>query len=151
MPGGVTLTVAGCGQINLQWTESTDAGGSGVRGYKIYRDNLFVKEVAAPATGTTDTGLMSSHTYSYQVSAVDNAQNESARSTAQSASTPVCNIPWCWAQPNPASAAPGLRYTIYGTGFQNAAAYNVFIHDSAGTVILSTNSVQGGTLQVSDY
>src|SRR5262249_51023621 len=80
-PTGVTPAVASCNQINVFWSASTDGGGSGLKGYNFYRNGVFVKQVLAPATATADVGLAASSTYSYAVSAVDNAGNQSAKST----------------------------------------------------------------------
>jgi hypothetical protein len=92
VPSAVTATAASCTQINLTWNASTDTGGSGLRGYRVYRNGTFLKEVAAPATSTTDTALIESTSYTYTVSAVDNATppNESAQSGSVSRSTTGC-------------------------------------------------------------
>lgn len=79
-----------CGQIDLSWTGSVDTGGSGLWGYKIYRDSTYVQSVQAPATSATDTGLASISSHRYQVSAIDNAGNESAASSAMTATTLDC-------------------------------------------------------------
>jgi len=89
-PTGLVATVASCSQVNLSWNASTDSGGSGFKGYNIYRNGAFVKQVLAPTTSTSDTGLSAQTNYSYRVSAVDNAGNQSAQSTAASATTPAC-------------------------------------------------------------
>jgi len=89
VPTGLTNSVRSCSQIDLGWSGSTDSG-SGVWGYRVYRNNVFVKQVAAPASTTSDTGLAGSTIYAYQVSAVDNAGNESARSASSSGLTPAC-------------------------------------------------------------
>ena len=72
VPSGLRALASSCDQINLSWTASTD-NGSGVQGYKVYRGGVFLKQVLAPATSTTDAGLLPSTTYSYAVSAVDRA------------------------------------------------------------------------------
>src|SRR5438552_12390134 len=89
VPTGLTASSASCSQINLAWTASTDTGGSGLKGYNVYRNGVFVKQVA-PATSTPDTGLAASTAYSYAVAALDNAGNQSATSIPASASTPAC-------------------------------------------------------------
>jgi len=87
----LTATAASCNQINLSWTASTDnAGGSGLKGYNVYRGGAFLKQVLAPATSTSDSGLAGSAAYSYTVSAVDNANNESARSNTAITNTTAC-------------------------------------------------------------
>jgi hypothetical protein len=89
VPTGLTNSVRSCSQIDLGWGASSDSG-TGVWGYRVYRNNVFVKQVVAPASTTSDTGLAGSTIYTYQVSAVDNAGNESARSAQSSGLTPTC-------------------------------------------------------------
>jgi len=89
VPSGLRALASSCDQINLSWTASTD-NGSGVQGYKVYRGGVFLKLVSAPATSTTDSGLLPSTSYSYAVSAVDRAGNESNKSGSVSVRTPVC-------------------------------------------------------------
>jgi hypothetical protein len=76
--------------VNLAWNAVTDTGRSGLKGYNIYRNNTFVKQLLAPATSTSDGGLAQSTVYSYAVSAVDQAGNQSARCTAVTTNTPAC-------------------------------------------------------------
>jgi phospholipase C len=64
--------------VHLTWTAASD--NVGVTGYRIYRDGTLIKSVGN-VTQADDTGLAPSTTYGYQVSAVDAAGNESARST----------------------------------------------------------------------
>jgi DNA-binding response OmpR family regulator len=89
-PSGVVATAANCNQINLAWNASTDTGGSGLKGYNIYRNGGFLKQVMAPATSTTDSGLLGSATYSYSILAFDYAINLSAQSIPVSRTTPAC-------------------------------------------------------------
>src|SRR6266852_6319838 len=104
-PTGQTLSVVSCGEIDIAWNASTDSGGSGLRGYHVYRNGVLLREVLAPATSTADTGLRGSTTYAYAVSAVDNAGNESAWTTTQTATTTVC------ADTTPPSTPTGLAAT----------------------------------------
>ena len=98
VPTGLTASAASCSQINLAWATSTDnPGGSGIKGYNVYRNSAFLKQVTAPATSTSDSGLAASTAFSYAVSAVDNANNESARSAAAGATTPACTTQAVWA------------------------------------------------------
>jgi len=89
-PTGLTAVGASCSQVNLSWSPSTDAGGSGLLGYNVYRGGAFLKQVVAPTTSTSDLGLTASTTYGYAVAAVDNAGNASAASATVSATTPAC-------------------------------------------------------------
>jgi len=90
VPTGLTVTSASCSQINLSWNASTDPD-SPVKGYNIYRNGAFNEQVLAPATAAANTGLAASTRYSYTVTAIDGAGNESAASTAASATTNVCS------------------------------------------------------------
>src|SRR5439155_19912333 len=73
---------------------STDTGGSGLKGYNVYvwktSTWTFVRQVLAPATSASNTGLSALTAYYYSVAAVDNAGNASALSNWISVSTPSC-------------------------------------------------------------
>jgi chitodextrinase len=84
-PTGLTATAVSPTQINLSWGASTDTGGSGLAGYRVYRNGSLI---ASPATTSfPDTGRTGSTLYSYTVAAYDNATNTSAQSSAASATT----------------------------------------------------------------
>ncbi len=83
VPTGLTATSVSSSQINLSWGPSTD--NVGVTGYKLYRGGIYIKSVQA--TSTSDTGLSSSTTYCYTVSAYDANDNESGQSTQACAVT----------------------------------------------------------------
>lgn len=87
VPTGLTATAISSSQINLSWSASTDTGGSGLAGYRVYRDGSGTPLVQQSGTTYSDTGLTASTLYSYRVSAYDNQGNESAQSSAQSATT----------------------------------------------------------------
>ena len=70
-------------QIDLRWNTATD--NLGVTQYIIYQNGERVK--TATGTGSSMTGLTSNTSYSFNVSAVDAAQNESEQSETLSAST----------------------------------------------------------------
>ena len=84
-PTGLTATAPSGAQVNLSWTASTD--NVGVTGYRIYRDGAFLANTGT-TTSFTDATAAAGATYSYQVSAVDAAANESARSNSASVTTP---------------------------------------------------------------
>ncbi|HEY6642097.1 PQQ-dependent sugar dehydrogenase [Povalibacter sp.] len=91
----LTATVAGSTRIDLSWTAATDSGGSGLSGYRIYRDGVTtaIATVTAPGTTYADTTLSASTQYSYVVRAFDGAGNESGASTAASATTQAPSAP----------------------------------------------------------
>jgi chitodextrinase len=82
-PTNTAGTPVSTSQINLTWTASTD--NVGVSGYKVYRNGV---QVGTPS-GTTysDTGLTRNTMYTYTVSAVDAANNQSAQSAPISVKT----------------------------------------------------------------
>ena len=86
-PTAVSLSAgaASPSQINLTWGGSTDTGGSGLAGYRIFRGGSLL--TSTTATNYSDTGLAGSTTYSYTVQAYDNAGNTSAQSNTASATT----------------------------------------------------------------
>lgn len=88
VPSNLQGTALSTTSIYLAWNPSTDnTGGSGMRSYKVYRNSL-PNAIAEVTTNTyTNTGLVPNTEYSYQVSAVDNAGNESAKCTAISVRT----------------------------------------------------------------
>ena len=90
VPTGLSASAASCSQVNLAWSAATDTGGSGLKGYNVYRGTSFVKLVPVPAIATADAALAASTVYSYTVSAVDNAGNESGRSNTATTNTPAC-------------------------------------------------------------
>ena len=92
VPTALTASPVNCGVIALAWGASTDTGGAGLRGYRLYRNGAFLRQVLAPATSAFDTGLAPSTTYTYAVSAVDGPGNESATSRPVTSTTPACTI-----------------------------------------------------------
>ncbi|HEX7259783.1 MAG TPA: Ig-like domain-containing protein, partial [Candidatus Saccharimonadia bacterium] len=90
IPTNVTATAVSSSQINLVWSPSSDTGGSGLRGYNIYRNGSTTPHNTIPLTATSygdASGLSPSTTYSYTVEAVDNAGNKSPKTVAVSVST----------------------------------------------------------------
>ena len=83
VPTGLAVTPGAQTTMALSWTAATD--NVGVTGYRIYRDGTAVGTSAG--TSFQDTGLLASTTYSYTVTAVDAAGNQSAPSQAVSATT----------------------------------------------------------------
>lgn len=93
VPTSISATASSCSQVVISWSASTDAGGSGLQGYNVYRNNSLLTTIFAPSTSISDAGLASSTTYTYTVSAFDQAGNQSAQSVPASATTPSCPLP----------------------------------------------------------
>ena len=89
-PANLTATAVEPTKIDLSWDASTD--NVGVTGYKIYRDSGGTP--IATVTGTTwqDTGLSPGTFYTYEVSAIDGASNESSQSIPASDTTDAPDI-----------------------------------------------------------
>lgn len=96
VPTGLAATVISSSRIDLTWTASTDAAGSanelvsGTQDYRLYRSTDGVTySLRTTVTGPTysDTGLSASTSYWYKIAARDVSLNESAQSTAVSATT----------------------------------------------------------------
>ena len=101
-PAGLSAAAISGSQIILAWTGSTDA--VGVQGYKIYRDGTYLASVGpVGSTSLSDTGLASSTAYSYRVSAIDAAGNESAQSAVAATTTGM---------PDPASNVTTYTYDV---------------------------------------
>ncbi len=83
VPKNLTATAASASRIDLLWSASTDS--VGVAGYKIYRGGSYVKSVTG--TSAPDIGLTALTPYCYQVTAIDKAKNESAKSAEACATT----------------------------------------------------------------
>jgi uncharacterized repeat protein (TIGR03806 family) len=85
-PGNLRQTAVTSTSASLAWNASTDTGGSGLAGYRVFRNGT---QTGAQTTGLTftDSGLTAGTTYSYVVRAVDNAGNLSANSNSLSVTT----------------------------------------------------------------
>jgi YD repeat-containing protein len=88
VPTGLTASAPSSSQVNLSWSASTDSGGSGVAGYRIYRSGTQIGTSAS--TSYSDTTVVGSTFYSYTVAAYDNTSpsNISGQSSSASVTTP---------------------------------------------------------------
>jgi Concanavalin A-like lectin/glucanases superfamily/IPT/TIG domain/Fibronectin type III domain/Calcineurin-like phosphoesterase len=126
-PTGLSAMAAGPTQVNLAWTASTD--NVGVTGYKIYRDGTLLTSIPPNPATYADGGLTAGTSYTYQVSAVDAAGNESALSDP-AAATPTASPPTVLSV-MPSSGWPGTVVTVTGSGF--AGATSVTFNGTAAT------------------
>lgn len=108
----VTATVISSSQINLGWPASTDAGGSGLAGYKIYRGGVQIATTSS--TSYSDIGLSANTTYCYTVASYDNAGNTSAQSTSACGTTP--SVPTGWVKGFGGSLNDGCASVVIGSG-----------------------------------
>ncbi|MEW6271201.1 MAG: hypothetical protein AB1689_18115 [Thermodesulfobacteriota bacterium] len=129
-PGSVAASATTCTQVEVTWSAaSDDAGGSGIAGYQVYRDDAALAGgwVAAPGTRFTDTTASEGRAYRYAVRARDRAGNVSASSNVAFANTPTCT-----------AASPWSR-RLGGVGYDAVRGVAV---DAAGNVIV-VGSFQG--------
>jgi aryl-phospho-beta-D-glucosidase BglC (GH1 family) len=81
---GKTVALANAGQVTVSWKASTDAGGSGLAGYEVYRgpsrSGPFSKVATVTGTSYLDTTVARRTQYAYYVRAYDRAGNISAGS-----------------------------------------------------------------------
>ena len=93
-PTGLSAPAVKCDRAALVWDAQEDAAdGSGLWGYKIYRDGLLLRKLSAPERYFTDEFLLPMTHYTYQVSALDRAGNESELSSAVTFTTQDCLSP----------------------------------------------------------
>ncbi len=92
-PTGLTATATSSTQINLAWTAPSSNGGSPITGYMVQRSanggstwTTVASNTGSTATTYSDTGLLASTTYTYEVSAI-NAAGASPPSNIASATT----------------------------------------------------------------
>jgi chitodextrinase len=151
VPTGLTATVISAAQINLSWNASTDTGGSGMAGYRIYRNGVVFTGTTATVTSYADTSVGGGTTYTYTVAAIDNAQNFSAQSTSASATTPA-NVPSVPGTPSPSGKVTTLSWTEAWTASTGPVAYYVLsrttggVNDGTWTITApTTSSAQNGS------
>ncbi|MFQ5963712.1 MAG: fibronectin type III domain-containing protein [Candidatus Scalinduaceae bacterium] len=90
IPQNLSATAKSESQIDFTW-QAADDPESGISKYNIYRDGANVGQPTT--TSFSDAGLDEGTTYTYEVSAVNGAGLESARSTPISATTLADTIP----------------------------------------------------------
>jgi hypothetical protein len=81
-PTGLTYSNVTTNSARLDWSGSTDTGGSQLAGYKVYRGNLPVAAVSG--TSFTDYELTPLASYTYTIVAFDKAGNHSSASSSVS-------------------------------------------------------------------
>ena len=77
IPVGLLAVADSCTVATLSWSPSMD-NGLGLRGYRVFRNGGLVIEVPASQTSVSDAPLSPGHSYTYALSAIDLAGNESA-------------------------------------------------------------------------
>jgi chitodextrinase len=86
VPGGVTAANSQSYLVTVNWGAATDSGGSGLAGYRVYRNGSTTPlATVGPTTRTfRDYNVTANTTYTYRVVAFDGRGNASAMSAAAS-------------------------------------------------------------------
>ena len=149
IPTGLTATAISSTQINLSWSASSDSGGSGLAGYRIYRNGSQIN--TSVATSYADTTLSPGTLYSHTVEAYDNATpvNVSGQSAAAQATTfaalsaSVTATTWNWTKrgTNPPRVDPDIVATASGgTGAGYTYLWQWVSGDAQTTLVTSPTS-----------
>ncbi|HEX4717383.1 MAG TPA: fibronectin type III domain-containing protein, partial [Thermoleophilaceae bacterium] len=153
-PGGLTAT-GGNGTVALAWNASTD--NVGVTGYRVYRQNAdgswpttATATTAAATRSFTDTGRTNGTTYTYRVTAIDAAGNESAPSATASATPQAPPDTTAPSAPGGLTATSGdTKVTLSwsaSTDNVGVASYRIYRQNADGSwPLTSTGNTPSGT------
>lgn len=93
-PGSVTASTLSQTAIRVAWSASTDTGGSGLAGYRVYRSTTSTgtytqvgSDLTTASLSYDDTSLSAGSTRFYRIVAFDDNGNASAQSSTASATT----------------------------------------------------------------
>lgn len=130
-PTGLTVTGTTSSSVSLSWSAV-----SGATGYHVYRNSTRVTSSALTASSYTDSGLAAATSYSYAVSAVDQAGTESARSAAVPATTTGGTTPVCVTATNYAHVQAGRAYQSGGYAYANGSGQRMGLYNTFYTSAL---------------
>ena len=139
VPTGLAASAVSSSQINVSWNASTDVIGaaneyvSGTQDYRLYRSTdgtNFSLRTTVTGTSYSDTGLSGSTQYFYKLTARDVSLNESAQSSAQTATTQASG-----------SFVHGDPVTIPGSGFGSTMPTFAFLGGANGIIETTANGV----------
>jgi len=132
-------------RVKLSWSASTDAGGSGLAGYRIYRidaPGTILATVGPSVTSYADTRVKAKTAYTYTVVAFDAADDQSGAGKSNSVTTPVGKTTKAPTAPSKlrvsATTATSVTFTwAASTDADGIAGYHVYrdgayIGDTAG-------------------
>ena len=130
-PSGLAQTGVTASQVQLSWTAATD--NVPITGYTVYRDGAKVGTAAG--TSYTDTTVSAASSYSYTVSATNNAGQEGPKSSPLAVTTPGGAGP---------CSLPGLIADIASAN-SGSGGGTITLQSSCDYVLTSVNnSAQGG-------
>jgi chitinase len=73
VPANLQAMAPAATQVQLNWGASTDSGGSGLAGYRVYRNGSTTPLATPTVNSYTDNSVAAGTAYSYRVSAIDAA------------------------------------------------------------------------------
>ncbi|MHC4982070.1 MAG: purple acid phosphatase family protein, partial [Planctomycetota bacterium] len=155
VPAGLSATALNDEQIELSWTASSDPE-SGVDHYNIYRDGGLVG--TTDQTTYTDDGLDEQTTYTYEVSAVNGDQQESAKSSPASATTTadttaptISSAAWGWYdEVNVVFSEPVEQATAEDAGNYVIYSSDQYVHVFSATRQADNRTVLLGVSELSE-
>ena len=150
-PGTLSSPAKTSTSISLSWGASTDAGGSGLAGYNIYRNGATSPTATTTGTGTTftDSGLVANTTYTYTVRARDGAGNLSGASNQISVTTNPTGggdttpptTPGTLSSPAKTSTSISLSWgASTDTGGSGLAGYNIYRNGATSPTATTTGT-----------
>ncbi len=165
-PGTPTGSSSTFDSIDLSWPAATDNISSTLT-YRVYRDGVQIDQVSSASTGSvtyTDTGLAAGSTHTYQVDAVDEADNASALSntsapitvlapdttpptdpgvpTGVSNSTSSIDVSWAASTDD---VSTDITYRLYRDGVAPGNQIAEFQSSSTGTVSFTDTGLWPGS------
>ncbi|HEY7378958.1 MAG TPA: fibronectin type III domain-containing protein, partial [Steroidobacteraceae bacterium] len=88
VPANVQAVASGPTQVNLTWDVSADTGGSGLAGYRVFRNGDPTPVASVTVASYSDANLTAGTAYTYVLRAFDAAGNVSGPSIPVSVTTP---------------------------------------------------------------
>jgi chitodextrinase len=146
-PGNLTASNETTSSVDLSWSASTD--NVGVTGYHVYVDNAFVGTTAN--TSATVSGLAENTTFSFKVTALDAAGNESSGSSVNATTLSSGPAPDTEAPSNPGSLTASNETTSSvdlswsaSTDNVGVTGYNVYVDNVFALTTATTASTVSG-------
>jgi hypothetical protein len=144
-PTGLSAKLAGAPSVTLGWNPSTD--NVGVAGYRVFRNGVFQASITNGTTWT-DAIVQAGHSYSYSVSALDGAGNQSAQSAPLVVTVPAPAKGGGGRDTTPPTAPANLRLAAGAAGAAGGRAVTLTWDASRDDVGVTGYDVDRGSTQV---
>jgi chitodextrinase/regulation of enolase protein 1 (concanavalin A-like superfamily) len=152
VPQGLMVSGVTSNSVSLTWSASTDTGGAGLAGYRVFRDGGTTPIATVTTTSFTDNGLAAGTTYTYRVAAFDNASPPNVSAAAGPVTATTLSGTTTPVDTTPPSVPTNLRVTATtstsvslawnastdsGTG---VAGYRIYRNGGASPIATSTTT-----------